>query len=81
MSDGYRYRIWCRDCCGEDFEGCFGGGSELSEAAYPTRAAAVDAAEARCNRNPWAYRIEPATRSGIEDGLLQDERVYERRSS
>jgi len=32
----YRYRVWCQECHGEDPEGCFGGGTELSEEAFDT---------------------------------------------
>ena len=28
-TEGFLIRVWCRDCSGDDEQGCFGGGSEL----------------------------------------------------
>jgi len=55
----YRYRLWCNYCAGEGPDGCFGGGSEVSEETYATREEA-EAAAAQCCRSggPWGYAIE-----------------------
>jgi hypothetical protein len=69
----YRVRLWCRDCTGEDPQGCFDGGSELLEsplgvvADYGTEEEAEAAGrQAVRNCGPWEYEV--VTDSG-EDGL------------
>lgn len=27
----YRLHVWCKDCRGEDFQGCFGGGEDTDD--------------------------------------------------
>jgi len=52
----YLLSIWCRDCCGEDFQGCFDGGAENSE--YDTLIEAKDVADNALKIGvPWEYKI------------------------
>jgi hypothetical protein len=55
---GYLYRVWCPDCTGQDFQGCFQGGTEVSEHAYPDEGAAVAAARKRIGDTIYRFRIE-----------------------
>ena len=41
----WRIRVWCRDCYGEDRQGCFDGGTETLDGEYATREAAEEMAE------------------------------------
>lgn len=39
----YRYRLWCGDCRDIDSQGCFDGGTELSEETFDTYGEAENA--------------------------------------
>jgi len=54
---GYKYRLWCPDCYGQDPDGCFGGGTELSEETYHTIDEADDAGWERTRGTIWAYDV------------------------
>jgi hypothetical protein len=41
----YKYRVWCPHCLDEDFQGCFGGGWELSDETFQTVEDAIKAAD------------------------------------
>lgn len=60
MSDkvGYRLLLWCRDCNGYDFQGCFDGGSELQEEVYPTITEAIKAGYKETDGPPWEFEIQ-----------------------
>ena len=67
--NGYRYRVWCPDCCGEDSQGCFDGNSELSEEVYPTVGAAAEAGAIRTINTIWDFSVE-------EDGSTPPDWLY-----
>ncbi len=67
----YRVRVWCPDCCGEDFQGCFEGGSEVlhemkveggkftyPDLLFPTKAEAEKAGGDYTSHSIWQYEIE-----------------------
>lgn len=55
----WRYRLWCPDCTGVDPDGCFEGGTELSEDTFETEQEAVAAAITACyDDSIWRYEIE-----------------------
>jgi hypothetical protein len=67
----YRYRIWCRDCRGIDFQGCFDGEYKESEESYETRELAVRfAKEVISHCGQWEYEVfedEEETRARKEE--------------
>ncbi len=60
----YFYRIWCPDCRGEDYEGCFGGGIETNHTPYdtPQEAAAAGQNDARGS----IYEYDVVDENGID---------------
>lgn len=79
----YKYRVWCPSCLDEDFQGCFGGGWELSEETFQTIEDAIKAADEYVKDSPWCWDIvevspdnpaeivrkhEPLTPYGLPDG-------------
>ena len=62
--DGYRVVVWCPDCNGVDFEGCFDGGVER-HGPFATREEAERAGEGAVGDSIWAYEItEPEAGRG-----------------
>jgi hypothetical protein len=53
----YKFRVWCPNCINEDFDGCFGGGWELSEEIYPTVEEAIKAADDYVKDSVWEWDI------------------------
>jgi hypothetical protein len=79
----YKFRVWCPSCLDEDFQGCFGGGWELSEETFQTVEDAIKAADEFTKDSPWCWDIvevspedpneivrqhEPLTPYGLPDG-------------
>ena len=75
MKKGYVVAVWCPDCVGEDFDGCFGGGVEYlvkcvgdgfitdgrSEAhIFLSVSDAEAAAKQFVGDSIWDYRVEEA---------------------
>lgn len=48
-------QVWCPDCTGEDFQGCFDGGSE--EEWFKTAEAAIQTADETCHDVIWNARV------------------------
>lgn len=62
----YHYRLWCSDCCGEDYRGCFDGGTETDGTPYDTPQEANKAGWEATLRNIWEYDVVD------EDGVVVD---------
>lgn len=58
MSKRYRIRLSCHDCTGQDFQGCFDGGTELVDETFETVEAANAYAESKDWSGPWEWEIE-----------------------
>ena len=80
----YKFRVWCPSCLDEDFQGCFGGGWELSDETFQTIEDAIKAADEYVKDSPWCWDIvevspddptkilrahEPLTPYGLPDGI------------
>lgn len=53
----YRYRLRC-DQCGDDPDGCFDGGSQLSEEGFDSPEQADEAGSIVAGRvGPWEYQV------------------------
>lgn len=54
----WSYQIWCDDCLGEDYQGCFDGLVETSEDSFATEAEAEAAAEKHVGQQGlWEYQV------------------------
>jgi hypothetical protein len=53
----WRIRGWCRDCCGEDFQGCFDGSTIVLDGRYASKELAEDAAIAWVDRSPYEFEL------------------------
>lgn len=63
----WRVRVWCRDCCGEDPQGCFGGSDSWIESddltsdapkEFATREEAEAAGDEYTKGPPWDFEVE-----------------------
>lgn len=80
----FRVRLWCRDCTGEDPQGCFDGGTQLLEtsappfdpATFPTLSAAVDAGHAETKDcGPWEFDVIDADDNEVDYGNMTQEQI------
>jgi hypothetical protein len=53
----FHYVVWCEDCCDEDFEGCFGGGTQDSRD-YNTYEEANEAGRRFVNGTLWSFEVK-----------------------
>lgn len=53
----YKYIVWCPDCYGVDFLGCFDGGEYESEEVFDTYEDAEKAAKEFVKDSIWEYKI------------------------
>lgn len=53
----YRYRLWCPDCLGEDFQGCFDGRVKDDEELFDTHEEALDAGYDATSRTIWEFEV------------------------
>ena len=68
MGEGWIVDVWCPDCCGEDYQGCFEGGSELltddiltgKPRVFATREEAEAAGDAEVRNTIWKFDVKPA---------------------
>ena len=64
----YKFEVYCRDCTGNDSQGCFGGGTSIveTENGIPITSLirAVELAEKYINDAPWNYDMYE-----IKDGV------------
>lgn len=62
----YRVRIFCPDCTGDDYQGCFDGGTELlcgpgiddGPIEFDTKEEAESAGADECAKSIWKFEIE-----------------------
>lgn len=76
---GYLVRVWCLDCCGEDFDGCFDGSSTIwgdrdaqqtvldDEPPFASIAAAEEQATTRIGGAPWDFEVIDAQTRAVVD--------------
>ena len=64
----WRLTVWCPDCTGQDFDGCFDGGVETKE--FPSREDAERAGDAATRDCIWEYEVEALPDEGDVDGCL-----------
>lgn len=57
----YRVRVWCPDCTGVDFQGCFEGGDDLSEETYATHEEAEAAGHESVRHSIYEFDVEEDT--------------------
>lgn len=81
----FQVEVWCQDCCGEDFYGCFEGGSEKAEETFSSIEAAIAHGQGiSLQQHPWKFRVVDAEGLDIrsecrESGLLHpwdDKELY-----
>lgn len=55
----FRLEVWCLDCAGEDFEGCFEGGTEILDEFFSTPDEAIEQGWKRQPNatHPWRFRV------------------------
>lgn len=63
----FRVQIWCDDCCGQDFDGCFDGASEILGTSFDLpkgkEYSSLDEAVNAGNKwfpgktHPWRFRV------------------------
>jgi hypothetical protein len=59
-------KLWCPDCCGEDFQGCFEGGTEIlsdrdgEPNIFATRETAEEIGELEVYDTIWKFEVVPA---------------------
>ena len=53
------WKVWCRDCCGEDSQGCFGGESEIHGPFANKESAETNQSrhEEKFNCSLWEYEV------------------------
>jgi hypothetical protein len=74
LTGPFRVRLWCRDCTGQDSQGCFDGDAILLEddsppydtATYTTLRAAVDAGHSAAPSGPLEFDVLDANGEEIE---------------
>ena len=64
----YYYRLWCPDCCGQDYEGCFDGRIETSPTPYNTPQEANEAGQNETRGFIWKYEVVDELGCVIEIG-------------
>ncbi len=61
----YYYQLWCPDCRGEDYQGCFGGGTETI-GPYDTPQEANKAGWNDTLDGIWEYQVVDEERKVVE---------------
>ena len=56
----FRYRVWCPDCSGVDYQGCFDGFDYLSEETFATYEEADKAGDEYTKKWIWEYEVTEA---------------------